>query len=380
MSISSIPVIGDIYNYFTSDSPAQAKSAGTASQPVSDPGVLDRIWAFFEGQGREIMVSTYTGPTVGLLACTSEGAEPPSLEMDPGAAGADPGGIPMLPPDRNNEGGEAGQASQGSGTEEGYVPPENPDVEVLLPLGNQGEPILPDDVWFGTDCGEPNECNTGSMFIEESAYIVLGSGPMIASGLQNIADLRIGCAVDSTLIGPIHNSPDIPDNENIPDMPANGCFPGMIDITMVDPDVDPIFGDLGCSEEGYSEFLACPSNENRRLPLYLAEWTLACRDLDGHDISLSSNASQEIFPTPDQIETNPEGEGIVNLAPYLFCAEEGPELFDINVPQECYHADFGGTGFADAEISLRLYLDNMQAVDSHVYQTYLRCRMYIGEE
>jgi hypothetical protein len=368
MNIYDIPVIGSVYNYFTSDNSVEGSSASATAQVAADPGVLDQIWSFLDGQGREAMVAFYGAPTVGLTACTSEGKSLPDIieESD--------GGVPTEPPIE-------------------YETPVNPDDPIGLPEGNEGESILPGDVFFSTDCDPdlPDCVSSGSMFYETSPPIVMGTGAMLASGVQNLDEIMLGCAPDPTLIGPLT------DNADIPTMPADGCYPGMIDITPAYS--DDIFGDLECSEDGYEEFMLCPSNENRRLPLYLADQQIVCFDEDydaaawwadnaGASIEdflayreshITFSGDPVVYATPEQLELDPtSGE---SLASYSYCSEDGPTFFGQAIPQECYHEDFGGTGFLSAEMIFSLYVDNFQAVQDHPYQTYLRCRMYIpGEE
>jgi len=359
MDIQSI--IGGLVNYFISDNRAAASpntvvaganGASASASASAETSVVDDIWNFFDGRGEEIMASTYTDETVGVPGCTSNGTNITDV------LGED-GDIPLNPPDG------------------GYTTPDSPDAEVNLPEGNEGEPILPNDVWFSTDCEVPEECNTGSMFYEESANLILGTGPMVASGMQNVEEFLMGCAIDSTLIGPGAADADYY-NPDVPQMPAGVCLSDMIDITFAQEDE---FATYACPETIFNQFLVCPDNENNRLPLYLAELSISCFNQDTTEIALPVEVSTITYATPEQLEADPaNGE---SLASYLYCADDGPSFFNIVVPQQCYHSSYGMTGFFDGQLSIKLYLDNMQAVDGHVYQTYLRCRAYIastGEE
>jgi len=95
MDIQSIPVLGDIYNYFTSSNSVSTRSASASASAVADPSISDRLMDFLDGRGEEIMASTYSDETVGLTACGLVGeAWAPDYSSDAGIDGDTDADIP----------------------------------------------------------------------------------------------------------------------------------------------------------------------------------------------------------------------------------------------------------------------------------------------
>ncbi|MEE8638573.1 MAG: hypothetical protein V3T21_05990 [Candidatus Margulisiibacteriota bacterium] len=257
----------------------------------------------------------------------------------------DDGKVPMKPP----------VLKPGTGTryESGAV---RVDDVIFLPVDEQGNPILPDDIFF--------EIQGQGRFFQETPEIVLETegddGKLIAG--HNVQDLKlyVEMGTDSTLI-------------DVPEMPEEGCYPGMLDATQATPeDQEHGFYCRETDENGaeiYDDFAVCPSNPNKRLKIYVAGYTLESYKYmgleDDRDLPPQYEKVAEItenLTTVEELFLDPES----GLEVPVVCGDS-PNPLVINVPAE-WHSD----STLYLKLRLRVIVDARQADQNANYKTLLR--------
>jgi len=212
--------------------------------------------------------------------------------------------------------------------------------------GEGGDPEMSDGFWQSTsDYGMQ-----GSDFFEQGTLTIGTSEPLTGSGLQDIETLVLEVGTNSSLISHTFSS----DGSSVA-MPEGGYFGGLINITPAS------WGWPGteCSEDGYSDFLHCPSDESWQAPLYLADYLLLCHTLDG------THSVDKVISTVDELMNDPESGAFFgpiygsNAEPYV-----------VTIPHECYHADYGQDGSLSLDLTMTLYVDNRNIVTDQQYETY----------
>jgi hypothetical protein len=227
---------------------------------------------------------------------------------------------------------------------------------VILPT--EGETtVLPGDVFDVAYSGGRG------VFFQETPDILLKSGDITGSGLQNM-DLYIEIGTDSTRIPAMpQDNPDTPDvNEN-----AEACFDGLITTTQLSEE-DLAAGMIGCPETGYESFVFCPADTGNRLTVYLAGYTLVGKRFEGGE-----------YETIDEMEFAPEADLYVN--PELgvligeVCGESPAPYNDLSIPRNFY-----SDGYLNVQLRLRLVVDARGAVDGHNYETRMSVKIKAREE
>ncbi|MFA5113452.1 MAG: hypothetical protein WC529_04040 [Candidatus Margulisiibacteriota bacterium] len=272
----------------------------------------------------DFVASIFSTPAPSLSACDngtgSVGDEWPD------------GGIPMDTPD--TDGDDECTESGACITDDGGV---------ILPTDTDGNPILPDDIWFSIE-------GQGSFF-QETPAILMESGYITGQNLQDLT-LRVELGTDSTLIDT---------------MPADGCFDGMININQLS-DEDIANGVPGCPEDGYETFTACPSDESNRLRVYVAGYTIEGYTYVGGEYQMVDSVTEtltnveELFADLDAGQTLP-----------VVCGDS-PTPFIIPIP-----ASFNENGDLFLKLRFNLIVDAREADQSAAFQTKLGVRIKEAE-
>ena len=229
------------------------------------------------------------------------------------------------------------------------------------PTNDAGAIKLPDDV--SQPVKDPNG-NDVQRFTEAYPRIVIRTGNLSGSGLQNLSIIKTVFGTDSTLIRPTPENPNIPKMPGDPANPDLGSFPGEIYITPA----QTIGGDTqACSEAGYEGFAVCPSWSETRLPLLVDLYRYVCYDKFDQD---GNPVGSPLFDSGDVTVDPPAPLGTM---PWGI---PGPDAYEVVHPHACYHADSGRAGNLAAVITLKPLVDVQQANGSSVYQTWFWARTF----
>ncbi|MFH1576950.1 MAG: hypothetical protein ABID35_05375 [Candidatus Margulisiibacteriota bacterium] len=343
MDIFSFSPVGILTNYLgiTNSSAKSGKSESTANKgsEASSKGLAEDAWDWLTNSATNIMTDSYG--TGGVTGCGYEDGSEIEPQLDPDADG----GIDLIPgPD--------------SGLE---VNPETGEVE------------MPGDIF--------NEVLTvgesGFDFFQETSEIVLTSGYIEGSGLQDLA-LAIELGTDSTILA---NMP--PDNLETPEL-IESCLDGLIDNRQLSQEEidfqneynanlgegeEPVY--LGCDEDDYSTFVACPDDPANRVPLYLSAIRIeAFEVIDGEYFPLEENSIySETFTNIDDLY-NPEAEDALITPLGVTCGGE-PQAVRINIPENFY-----SNGKLAIRVSVVLVADAREAHGYDIdYRTGFRARI-----
>ncbi|MBN2057234.1 MAG: hypothetical protein JW782_00340 [Candidatus Saganbacteria bacterium] len=215
---------------------------------------LDDAWDTLESTGSAIAEGL--GLSGGTSGCMSEGGGGvlDALDDDDG------GTMHQDPPDTDADTTEGGA----------HI---NPDGTVTLPEDG----TMPADIFFMIE-------GYGS-HLQECTLAPYTTNIVMGSGLQNV-DLVAWLSTDSTRIAANEWYPDAPT------MPADGCFPGLIN-------VNPANELVSCDETGYSGFAVCPSNENNRVLLYHGNVVLRNYEIYGASCPAAADGIDYIFADTD---------------------------------------------------------------------------------
>ncbi|MFA5840459.1 MAG: hypothetical protein WC890_07450 [Candidatus Margulisiibacteriota bacterium] len=212
-------------------------------------------------------------------------------------------------------------------------PEDSADTGHTWDTGPQGTVVFPDDNWssIGTIDGANDFFDTSMIEVRASFTGV------------NVEDynLYITIGTNSTLID---------------GMPADGCFPGMINTTISDTAAEDPF----CEETGYENFLVCPSYDANRLTMYLGEYSLVRYDSQGEAVETQS----EIFIADTEIlYTDPTS--IQDYVLGVLC-DGTPSPNRIDIP-----TTWNSEGDLNIGLTLRFYVETREHSPTSIYQTML---------
>jgi hypothetical protein len=152
------------------------------------------------------------------------------------------------------------------------------------------------------------------------------------------------------------------DSSIIEELPAAACLPGLIDDNQATP--ADIENGYSCPEDGYQTFAVCPTDNSKRLPVYIGSYTVTVSRFVGGEYEEVGT----VTGAPNTLDNLYANEG-TELVP--FCGAS-PTPFIIDIPPALM-AEAGDS--AKVSIQADLYIDGRQADENGHYLTQLRFKV-----